>query len=444
MKFLLNRYYEKNGPEATPINSMHVAKTVGAALLKTLVTFVGRGLALTVCLIFVMDTAATAEVPGKGKEAIVVGTHLPLSGILSEIGKEQQWAYEASVRDVNVAGGIYVDDYNRKIPVKLVILDDQSSPSVVVTVVQRLIAEYRVDFLLSGHTAVHGVVPGSIIAEINKTYYHATGSFIQPWQEHNFHWSTLLFVDMAKTAAVPYELWQSLPRSERPKRVALMMEDVYAGLAFGSMLRKKAEEFGYQVVYDKTVASATADYHREIATMKELQVDAVLVYNAVADSVAFIRQVKESHLPLKFLMGWRGTWPAEFGRIMGPDVENVISDGHWSEEYPYAGAKELGAKYRAEFGRPSTSVGAFYALTQVLWQAIEQAGSLNPDLVRHQVLTGTFHTVLGTIAYNLQGIGYYPPLAFQWIDGIPEVVYPLDRATHKVRSPLSNDLKKDF
>jgi branched-chain amino acid transport system substrate-binding protein len=436
-------YYEKKGPDTTPANGMHVASTGGAALLKTLVTLVKQGLALTVCWIILMGTVATAEASGREKEEIVVGTHLPLSGIFSQIGKEQQWAYEASVRDVNIGGGIYVGEYDRRIPVKLVILDDQSSPAVVVTVVQRLIAEHRVDFLLSGHTAVHGVVPGSIIAEINKTYYHATGSFIQPWQEHNFHWSTLLFVDMAKTAAVPYELWQSLPRGERPKRVALMMEDVYAGLAFGSMLRKKAEEFGYQVVYDKTVASAKADYSGEIATMKELQVDAVLVYNAVADSVTFIRQVKESRLPLKFLMGWRGTWPAEFGRIMGPAAENVISDGHWSEEYPYAGAKELGARYRAEFGRPSTSVGAFYALAQVLWQAIEQAGGLHPALVRHQVLKGTFHTVLGTITYNHQGIGHYPPLAFQWTDGLPEVVYPLDRATHKVRSPLSNDLKKD-
>jgi len=386
-------------------------------------------------LLFLGRTAVAAN--ASERTEIIVGTHLPLTGILSQIGKEQQWAYERSVKDINAAGGIFVAEYEKKLPVRLIILDDQSSPAVVVSVVQRLIAEHRVDFLLSGHTAVHGVIPGCIIAEINQTYYHATGSFIQPWQEHKFLWSTLLFVDMEKTAAVPFELWHSLPAEERPKRIALVMEDVYAGLAFGSVLRKKAAEFGHEVVYDRTIPSGTLDYRGEIKVMQESRVDAALIYNSVADSVTFIRQVKESGLPLKFLCGWRGTWPAEFALAMGEAAENVISDGHWSEDYPYPGAKELGAAYRADFGRPSISVGAFYALAQVLWQAIEQAGSLNPAVVRHQVLNSTFHTVLGPIDYDQKGVGLYPPIAFQWLDGRPEVIYPRNRAKYPVRSPLA-------
>ena len=207
----------------------------------------------------------------------------------------------------------------------------------------------------------------------------------------------------------------------------------YVGIVSGTCL----SEFGHEVVYDKTIPSGTQDYRGEIEVMKEARVDAALIYNSVADSVTFIRQVKESRLPLKFLCGWRGTWPAEFALTMGEAAENVISDGHWSEDYPYPGAKELGAAYRADFGRPSISVGAFYALAQVLWQAIEQAGSLNPALVRHQVLNSTFQTVTGPIDYDQIGVGLYPPIAFQWIDGRPEVIYPRNRARYAVRSPLS-------
>ena len=388
------------------------------------------------CAVLLFLALAPATHAAAPREAIVVGAHLPLTGILSHIGREQQWAYERSVEDVNRAGGIYVAEYSRKFPVKLIVQDDQSSPAVVVAVVQKLITEHRVDFILSGHTAVHGVIPGSIIAEINKTYYHATGSFIEPWREHKFLWSTLLFVDMGKTAAVPYELWRSLAEEARPKRIALVVEDVYAGLAFGGMLRKKATEYGYRVVYDRAIPSGTREYAKEIGEMAALGVDAVLIYSSVGDTAALVRQVKESGLPLKFFCGWRGTWPVEFAQVMGKAAENVISDGHWSEDYPYPGAKELGERYRAEFGRPSISVGAFYALAQVLWQAVEQAGSLNPALVRHEVLKGTFHTVVGSIEYDQQGVGLYPPIAFQWMGGRPEVIYPLERAKHKVRSPL--------
>ena len=396
-----------------------------------------KGLAGVCRVLLVFLVAMTVAEMAHGKEEIVVGTHLPLSGILSQIGKEQQWAYQRSVEDINAAGGIYVAEYGKKLPVRLLVVDDQSLPAVVVAAVQRLITEEHVDFLLSGHTAVHGVIPGSIIAEIHKTYYHATGSFIQPWLEHKFLWSTLLFVDMEKTAAVPYALWQSLPGSARPKRIALVMEDVYAGLAFGGILRKKAKEFGYAIVYDTTIPSGTTDYRREIAAMQDAQVDAALIYNSVAASAAFVRQVKDSGLPLKFLCGWRGTWPVEFALAMGDAAENVISDGHWSENYPYPGARELGERFRADFGHTSISVGAFYALAQVLWQAIEQAGSLNPALVRHAVLNGTFQTVLGKIDYDQQGVALYPPIAFQWINGRPEVVYPLGQARYPLRSPLS-------
>lgn len=375
------------------------------------------------------------------KEEIVIGAHLPLTGILSQIGKEQKWAYEMAVADINREGGVFVGNLGKKLPVRLIVMDDQSSPAVVVSIMQKLITEYSVDFIFSGHTAVHGVIPGSIVAEINKKYYHATGGFIQPWKEHNFQWSTLLFVDMEALASLPFEVWQPLSETEQPERIALFMEDVYDGLAFSTVIQEKAAEFGYQVAIYSVLESDISDYSTFISKIKQEKVDTVLMYTSVADSINFIRQIKQSNIDLKYLFNWKGGWPAAFGELLGKDADKVLTDGHWTEEYPFTGARELGQRYRKDFGGPSASVGAFYAFAQVLWQAIENAGSLNPNLVRQAVLKGSFQTVVGTIDYDLYGVGTYPPIAFQWIDGKHEIIYPFHLAHKKVLAPFSVERK---
>ncbi len=182
------------------------------------------------------------------RKEIRIGAHLPLSGIMASIGKELKWAYEAAVADVNKIGGIYILEYDKKLPVRLVVINDTSDPSVVVRSVSKLINVEKVDFLLSGYTAVYGVIPGCIVAEANQIYYHATASLIPPWQAHHFGWSTLFFYDMEQHASMPFEIWNSLPKEKRPRRPALIMEDTYDGITLSNQLHKIAGEYGYQFI----------------------------------------------------------------------------------------------------------------------------------------------------------------------------------------------------
>jgi|GEM_PF-3583512 len=54
---------------------------------------------------------------------------------------------------------------------------------------------------------------------------------------------------------------------------------------------------------------------------------------------------------------WKGTWPVEFWKALGPDSENIMCDGFWSMDYPFAGAKALGEKYFQEHGKYSVGIG---------------------------------------------------------------------------------------
>jgi branched-chain amino acid transport system substrate-binding protein len=53
------------------------------------------------------------------------------------VGIEQRWAYETAVADINKAGGIMVKEYGKKLPVKLVVADDESDPGKAAAAVER-------------------------------------------------------------------------------------------------------------------------------------------------------------------------------------------------------------------------------------------------------------------------------------------------------------------
>jgi branched-chain amino acid transport system substrate-binding protein len=121
---------------------------------------------------------------------------------------EQRWAYETAVADINKAGGVMVKEYGKKLPLRLIVADDESDPGKAAAAVERLINVNKVDLLLGGFAAPFGVILGGITAEKYHEYYHTSICLIPPWLEHKFKWSTLYFFDLEQACSVPYEIWE--------------------------------------------------------------------------------------------------------------------------------------------------------------------------------------------------------------------------------------------
>ena len=62
-------------------------------------------------------------------------------------------------------------------------------------------------------------------ADKYKKYYQATTCLVPPWTDQKFKWSTLFFFDILQSASVPYEVLNSMDEKDRPKRLAILMED---------------------------------------------------------------------------------------------------------------------------------------------------------------------------------------------------------------------------
>jgi len=104
-------------------------------------------IALTLIALIVPMVGGCGPKPA-AKDKIVIGAARPLSGPLKTIGDYAfgpimtMWAEE-----VNAAGGIYVKEYGKKLPVELKVYDDTSDLGTSTRLIEKLILEDHVDFL---------------------------------------------------------------------------------------------------------------------------------------------------------------------------------------------------------------------------------------------------------------------------------------------------------
>ena len=104
---------------------------------------------------------------------------------------------------------------------------------------------------------------------------------------------------------------------------------------------------------------------------------------------------------------------------------------------PYPGIKEFVATFEKEFNTaPSFHAAGTYAACQLLLDAVRQAGNMDPEKLREQLLTFKTRTVLGDYAVDERGyqIGN-KGLLVQWQDGKRVVVWPDDLKSARPRFP---------
>jgi len=370
---------------------------------------------------------STGVVKAAGKTEIIIGSNPPLTGILSMLGSERKWTYEQAVRDINAKGGIFVKSYNKKLPVRLVFEDAESDPGKASLAVEKLVKIHKADLLLSGESTPL-ILPSCVAAEKLKTYYHATTCIMEPWEKEHFKWSTNYFFNSHQAAAVPFKVMDSIPTAERPKNLALILEDSADGRAMGPVWKEEGKKASYNFVLEETFPVGTKDFSSTILKMKMKNVDGAIMF-AADEAVTIVRQMKENGVGLKYFHVYKGALANAYWDALGKDAQYVLADGWWDEGFPYPMCKELGENYTAHFHKVSKIIGLYYAMAQTLFEAIEKAGTTDSAKVRQAVLATQFkNTTMGNVKYSEEGVAYFPQGAFQWIEGRQTLVYPFDLA----------------
>ena len=128
-------------------------------------------LAMAVMLVVLGATAWAAAAPTE----IRVGVVAPLSGPAAWAGSSIKQGCELAVKQINADGGIFLKEYNKKIPLKAIYEDDQSKPAMGVAVAEKLITKDKVHYLIG--SAFHSSVTMAVM-ELAPKYNLPIQSFM--------------------------------------------------------------------------------------------------------------------------------------------------------------------------------------------------------------------------------------------------------------------------
>jgi len=370
-------------------------------------------------VLFVSMDAGAAAAP----KTIKIGGAVSFTGAFASGGLESKFGYEQAVADINKAGGIYVKEFDKQIPIELILEDDESDST---KCVSRLEKMHSVDKVLA-YLGPYGstlCAASAGIAEKNKVPILAVSfSLLAPHQQGYKY----LFSPFAKTDTgldAIFATIDTVSKAQRPSRVAVFAEKTDWGEELMRLTPDAAKKRGYTIVATKSYAVGTKDLSSLIISAKSADADIVLGVPTPPDGITLMRQIKELDYNPKVVIFWRaaGTplWPANLKQ----DGDYVCYISNWDHNFKYPGCNELVAAYKTKHNKlPAVTVGVTYSCVQILADAIKRAGTLDSNKIRDAIVTTDMTTVQGPVKFRPDGVGITPVANMQWQKGVSQVVY---------------------
>jgi len=376
---------------------------------------------------------------------ILIGNPASLTGMFAGFGEGQVFGMQAAVDDINKAGGVYVKEYGKKLPLKLVVVNTESDPLKAGTLAESLIVSDKVDFLAQGgETPV--MPPGiSNVADRYKVPYVTAAGPMEPWlamrQSVEGHWQYTWAAGFpiatpapagsiwAKPGYTVMDVWKNmldLFGGQTNKKVAIFASDDSDGIAWYGLFGGALKSWGYDSVgVDKKlglVPMETTDFTSIINEWKSSNCE-ILWGNAPAPLVGTVlKQCSALGFKPKMASIGRGAMFYEDISSFGGDLPLGIGCEIWgdpslqeSEGIGGTTLASLAEKWTKDTGKPlNRCIGSGYRSIQILVDAIGRAGTLDKEKVNAALAQTDLMTVMHRVKFD-ENHFTYEPLAFgQW------------------------------
>ncbi|MBI5603192.1 MAG: amino acid ABC transporter substrate-binding protein [Deltaproteobacteria bacterium] len=394
---------------------------------------IGKSLLIAVLLLSAVLFTYTASFAQPAPQSIRIGTVVPLTGRMASGGKDLKAGYEIAVKHINTNGGVMVKELGKKLPIELIVLDDESDPVKTTARLDKLYSVDKVVAYMGGYSSLLNVA-GLSAGEKNKVPWIGVTIAVEGPFKRGFKYIFAPFSMSSDQVKAFFDLLDSIPKNERPTKIAYFEEQSDWGLESGKYLRELAKAKGYAVVVDQKFASAANDFSSLVLAAKAAGADALYSVPTPPQSMVLVRQMKQLDYAPKVTTLIRGPDLTTYWDALGADANYILSDGNWQENMPYPNNKKLVQDYHAAFPQEKNiglPVGAAYAAVQILADSIERAGSLDREKLRAAIGATNMVTVRGPVKFRSNGTGIVKYGLRQWQNGKNELVSPPDVATAK-------------
>ncbi len=414
---------------------------------------------LTAIILAVLGLAWAGPAPASAAKPIVLGAPLSTAFLY---GWDAERAMKLAVEEINAAGGVKVGGVNR--PFKLEVIDTRDlEPGVPVSeallAVEKLILEKKADFIVGGPVRSEAALAAmALLSKHKKISILTTGALTPKYHalvaKRPEKFKYLFRISGEAKWMVLGELvpcLMDIGKKFKLNRLYIMIQDVAHARTGGRILKKVMSKKGWTVLGDPVVyPTGATDFSMGLIEAKKKKAQVIIIWMDMPETSILLKQwhdMKVPALPFGTIISAAeqpGFWKATEGKGEYC-LANVVNAGNapskatpWTMKFVNAYKKKWGVEPEG-YGTSSS-----YMAVYVLKDAIERAGSLDPDQVVAALKKTDMMGVYGRIRFDPKSNQIIPSTdpqkgavgtIFQWQAGKRVVVFPPKIATGQVMLP---------
>ncbi len=387
--------------------------------------------------IFLLPGILAATLAVTPAAAVTLGASVQLSGPLANTGRYYRDGYEMAIDVINKAGGVKVGGKSEKLELK--ILDNQSDNNLAVRQYVQLVTQDKISLLLGPFASDAVIATSSVSEKYQVPMVQGGGASDQIYSRgYKYIFGTL----PAATKYFESTIEAMGKLSPAPKTVALLYADDAFDVSVAQGTRDLLKAASLNTVLDERYSTNASDFASLLARIKSANVDAVLVAGHETEILNFIRQAKSLAVSPKIYSFTVGVPSADFRKALGKDADYAFGMTSWlpsaSQTDKYFGnAEKFAQDYKARFGyEPDYHAASAVADVETYVNAIEAAGSSDPQKVRDEVAKVSFDSLYGPIKFDAKGQISLPQVVIQVQDGKVSPIYSGKGFMEKPRYPM--------
>lgn len=379
---------------------------------------------------------SSAAAPAAEAKVLRIGAAVSETGKYSREGKDTRQGYLTWVDWVNEEyGGIKIGDETYK--VELVMYDDEGDPDTTVKLVEKLITEDEVQFLLGPYSSALTKSASAISEKYGMIMIEGNGAdetlFSRGFQN--------LFAVLTPAGNYAESALKMLAE-KGAKSVVIAYEDTAFPTSVAVGAEKWAAEYGLEVLAVESYPINVADVSGIMSKFKALDPDVFVGGGHFNDALLFVRAAKELDFNPRAMVITVGPSNQKFVTEVGEDANFIIGPTQWERTMAYEDAwfgtaEAYAQRYEAKWGEaPSYQAAESTATALALHLALEAAGTTDTDAVRTALQEMDVVTFYGPVNFDETGKNVGKPMgSIQIQDGVINVVAPADSAVAEMAYP---------
>jgi branched-chain amino acid transport system substrate-binding protein len=375
-------------------------------------------------------------------DTIVLGAAVSLTGKYSTNGKNTRDGYDLAVDRVNEMGGVKVGGKSHKL--KVIYYDDESTSARGAQLVERLISQDHVQFVLGPYSSglTKAIAP---ITEKYKVPMVEGNGADRDLFTHNYKYlfAVLNTSDYYLRSAITLAADQAKKAGNDPSKlkVGIAVENDNFSKDVRDGVEEDAKKYGMKVVIDDKLPPELNDMSATLAKVKALKPDILVVSGHEKGATLAVRQVSQARVYVPML-ALTHCDSAQIAEKLGRAAEYAVCGSQWDASLKYTGkyfgsAEEYARRFKDRFKyEPPYQAAESTAAVLVFADAIGRANSLEREKVRDALAKTDLQTFYGPIRFDPSGKNVAKQMVlYQVQHGDYKVVAPEKWAEAKIDFP---------